>query len=74
MKYAIIRDTLVENVVLWDGETEWQPPEGTTIVELGDTIAGPGFTYDGTTFTAPPEPEPETVEPFDATVEPDPPA
>lgn len=55
MNYAVIRAGTVENVVLWDGETDWTPPEGTDLVALNDQPAGPGWTFDGTTFTAPPE-------------------
>lgn len=55
MKYAIIKDGTVINVILWDGQTD----VGITdqLVELGDNRAGVGWTYDGTTFTAPPEEE-----------------
>ena len=54
MKHAIIRNGTVENVVLWDGETEWTPPEGTELVALDGRPAGPGWSFDGTTFTPPP--------------------
>jgi hypothetical protein len=43
-RYAVIRDDVVENVVLWDGETKWEPPEGTELVELGEESVGPGYT------------------------------
>lgn len=59
MNYAVIRNGLVENVVSWDGETDWTPPEGSDVVALHDRIAGPGWTYDGSTFTPPPAPEEE---------------
>jgi len=59
MRHAIIKNGLVTNVVLWDKQTDWTPPEGAEVVALDDgTPAGPGWTYDGTTFTPPP-PEPE---------------
>lgn len=57
MKYAVIRNGTVENLVVWDGETDWTAPEGTEVVALDDRPAGPGWTYDGTSFTAPPEEE-----------------
>lgn len=30
MRYAIVKDGIVENTVEWDGETPWSPPEGAT--------------------------------------------
>ena len=60
MKYAIIENGTVTNVTLWDGTTEWSPPEGSIAVACPDEV-GPGWTYDGTNFTAPPIPEPGPV-------------
>jgi len=59
MKYAIVENNEVTNVTLWDGTTEWSPPEGTIAVACSDDV-GPGWTYDGSTFS-PPVPEPEPV-------------
>ena len=55
-KYALIEtDGTVSNTVLWDGETEWEPPAGVTVVEVPDgQSCGPSWTYDGTNWTAPP--------------------
>jgi len=53
MRHAIIKDSIVINVALWDGETEWTSPEGTTVVSCPDD-AGPNWLYDGVNFTAPP--------------------
>ncbi|UEP21387.1 hypothetical protein LL999_15880 [Burkholderia ambifaria] len=38
----------------WDGETEWTPPEGSTVmqVETG-TFVSIGYTYDGKAFAEP---------------------
>lgn len=58
MRYAIIRNGVVESVVVWDGETPWTAPEGTEVVAVGDRVANPRSRYDGTSFTPPP-PEPE---------------
>lgn len=52
MRHAIIENGLVINVTLWDGETEWAPPEGTTVVACPDSV-GPDWTYDGVEFTEP---------------------
>ena len=54
-RYAIVRDTLVENVVLWDGVSSWTPPAGTQAINVDNTVCGPGFTFDGTAFTPPVE-------------------
>ena len=55
MRYAMV-DTasgIVVNVIEWDGdEAQWRAPTGYTMVESAE--AGPGFTYDGETFTPPP--------------------
>ena len=39
MKYAIIRNNQVENVIEWDGTSEYQPPEGTVMVPAEDAIS-----------------------------------
>ena len=52
MKYAQIIENVVVNVIVWNGETELGL-EG-ELVQVADEIIGVGFTYDGTTFTAPP--------------------
>ncbi|WP_124076738.1 hypothetical protein [Burkholderia gladioli] len=46
-KYAIVLNSVVENIVLWDGDYEtWTPPDGSTAhllpdgsaVNIGDTF------------------------------------
>lgn len=32
-RYAIIEDGVVTNVILWDGQTDWAPPEGAVVVQ-----------------------------------------
>ena len=59
MRVAVIKAGVVENVVElpdgWSGKLgEWTAPPGTTVVST--TVAGPGWTYDGATFPAPPAP------------------
>lgn len=54
--YALIKNGVVENIVVWDGNgdlfSDYQ------VVELSDdTMAAPGWSYDGKSFIAPPEPE-----------------
>jgi hypothetical protein len=60
MKYAIIENGTVINVTLWDGTTEWSPPESTIAVSCPDEV-GPGWTYEDGTFIAPPVPEPGPI-------------
>ena len=57
MRYAIIENNEVTNATLWDGVTDWFPPEGTIAVACPDDV-GPGWTYENGTFIAPPVPEP----------------
>jgi hypothetical protein len=42
--YAVVRDSQIENVVLWDGENGWTPPEGTVVVKLSDESIPPADT------------------------------
>ena len=56
MKYAIVKDSLVTNIVEWDGESEYNP-DGELI--LADENAWIGGEYNGSFVARPPEPEPE---------------
>lgn len=55
--YAIVSVStgLVESMTLWDGESQWSPPEG-FIAVLGDDVPGlgAGWSYADGVFTAPP--------------------
>ena len=57
---------VVQAVVLapdWTPQsTDWQPPVGQTVVL--DDNAGIGWTYDGKTFTPPPQPPPVIAPPM----------
>ena len=33
MRYVIVEDGVVVNVILWDGVSDWTPPEGCTAVQ-----------------------------------------
>lgn len=56
--YALVNATgLVENVTLWDGSSDWTPPEGLSAVRLTTVGVGIGWSYDGSAFS-PPEPDP----------------
>ncbi|EPK5084884.1 tail fiber assembly protein [Escherichia coli] len=56
--YAVIKsDGKIINVVLWDGEADWSPPDGSTVIKINDSGAGIGWTYKDGVFTPPPIPE-----------------
>lgn len=55
MKYAVVKDGTVLNIVEWDGEQNWQPAEGDAV--LVEQTTGIGWSFDGTAFSAPPVPE-----------------
>jgi hypothetical protein len=48
--WAVIDNGTVVNTVVWDGESDWSPPEGTELVSLADHPGvGIGWDYvDGT--------------------------
>jgi len=58
--YAVVKDGIVINIVVWDGETEWQPDEGYAVKTDGSV--GIGWLYDGNDFTPPPESMPTQEE------------
>ena len=62
MRYLVVRDGVIENVVIWDGVFAWTPPEGTTIEpDLHGSHIGWIKQEDGS-FAAPFVPEPEVIE------------
>lgn len=62
MTYAIVNNGIVENVIVWDGETPYTPPEGSIIVQ--SDVAGIGWSYNYETgeFTPPESPVDEVAE------------
>lgn len=62
MKYAIIKDGVVTNMIVWDGVSEYDygASDGVLALKLNDDEqVGPGYLYDGKIFTAPPPTEEE---------------
>lgn len=55
MRYALIRNGYVENVVEWDGETDWSPGPDYDVIDCPDEV-GPGWLYDDG-FSPPPVPD-----------------
>ncbi|MCX9322017.1 tail fiber assembly protein [Escherichia coli] len=58
-KFAVIQAGVVSNIIMWDGEdsTFTKAIDGGLIAIPTGTLAGIGWSYDGKTFTPPPEPE-----------------
>ena len=53
-KYALInKQNIVENVISWDGESNWTPPEDMTCLNVENIDCGIGWTFDGSTFSEP---------------------
>ena len=57
MKYAIIINSVVENIITWDGATSYVPPNGAELIDVTSQSVGPGFAYVDGVFIAP-DPEP----------------
>lgn len=55
--FAVVNKTtgIVENTVLWDGKSNWQPPVGCEAVAT--TTAGIGWSYSEGKFTPPTDEE-----------------
>lgn len=66
IRYAMIRDGVVVNVCLWDGDTfRWQPPENVLCIPAPDHV-GIGWRYEGAAWL---EPVVVVVEPVEPPVE-----
>jgi hypothetical protein len=53
-RYAVVRDGVVENLIVWDGNPGWQPAEGSFVVLIpDDSQVAIGDTYDGEEFGPP---------------------
>jgi hypothetical protein len=60
-KYAVVKNGVVENMVVWDGVTEFSVPDSELIEATSN--ARIGGTYDGEFhFVEPPSPEPTAAE------------
>lgn len=53
--YAVVINGIVDNIVVWDGETDWKPNEGEVVPISGSVSIG--WNYENGNFTPPPEPE-----------------
>jgi len=53
--YLVIKNNEVINTVLWDGESDWTAPEGTTTM-VAPAGVGIGWTKSGSNWVAPEPP------------------
>lgn len=54
--YAIVENGLVINMIIWDGESEWSTPDGTSAIRVdADVIVAIGYSYANGIFSAPVE-------------------
>lgn len=56
MRYALVKGNVAENVILWDGQGDYEAPEGYDMVGVSDQVSA-GWQWDGHTWQAPPSPE-----------------
>ncbi len=58
MRYAVVRDSdsEVENVIEWDGQTEWSPPLGTSANQSDEASPGDRWSTTGGLVKRPLEP------------------
>ncbi|WP_158248851.1 hypothetical protein [Pseudomonas sp. GW456-12-1-14-TSB6] len=51
-KYAVVKNGVVDNLIIWDGDLEgWQPPAGTIAIEIPDSSpVSIGYLYNGSEF------------------------
>lgn len=52
MRYAMILNGRVENVILWDGEAEWRPGPEWFVLDCGPDVQV-GWTYEDGVFARP---------------------
>jgi hypothetical protein len=62
MRYAVINSqtNLVENVIIWDGVSQWTPPENCYVEPLTNPHAGIGWSFINGELSAP-APQPENL-------------
>jgi hypothetical protein len=52
-RWALINSGTVDSVILWDGNLKTYNPPFDHVELPQDSTVGPGWTYDGTAFSAP---------------------
>lgn len=68
MRYAIVRDKTVENVIELIEGAQWEPPPGTALHPADDSPVSPGWGFRDGAFVDPsPPPPPAALVPLSAT-------
>lgn len=63
IRYAMIRNDIVENVCAWDGDTgRWQPPAGYLVIPAPDYVGRDWRYVDGEWLKPLPPPDPPLEE------------
>lgn len=44
-RHAVIKDGKVHNVIIWDGQTNWAPPEGYIVVQHDQVQIGDEYNH-----------------------------
>ena len=59
-RYAVVDpENKVVNIILWDGASQWAPPDGHIAVATEEKFCDIGWTHSNGDFIKPEEPEPE---------------
>lgn len=45
-RYAVIKDGIVNNIVIWDGKSEWNPGPDHQVVCVEGILCSAGYTYE----------------------------
>jgi hypothetical protein len=60
VRYALIRDGVVTNLIEWDGASQWAPPAGEIAQPFANGAVNPGWLWnDGNPVDPNPHPDPE---------------
>lgn len=52
MRHAVVnKENIVVNVIMWDGQSNWRPPQGTVVVACTDGMCDIGDSCNPTTGT-----------------------
>lgn len=59
-RYAVVnQENTVENIILWDEVSQWEPPEGRSLVKVEEAVCDIGWKHENGVFT---NPNPPVVE------------
>jgi hypothetical protein len=59
MRYAIVKDGIIQTLIEWDGVTAWEPPEGATVYPFPDGPAESGWIWNDGAPADPNAPKPK---------------